>query len=410
MPRYVKQRVIDQYKKERRFNGNRYTKKSTLPEGSLQDEQEEKYDATDVATENENNEIETMDISSSTSKIVDLSSSVLSTSSPDDRLTGFRLIDISIFANVVSCFACSECLSATLRVNENFPKIQGFASHLSVVCSNCGQSRNFYTSQKCKYCVYEVNRRMVYSMRSCRVGYAGMKKFTTAMNMPKPMTENCYERISKVTKKATKAVANKTMCDVAAEIKRDKAGIVDTCVSGDGTWQRRGYSSLNGVVAVISVDTGKVIDAEPMTRKCKGCERMQPVKKADPVSHDLWKANHTCSSNYIKRIFQRSENKHGLRYTEYYGDGDSKIHRAIENTYHGIKVQELECIGHIQKRVGNRLCKLWKDVKGLGGKGKLTFNIIDKLLINHKIQSRKFSCYEKSYPCKLFSCSFLQRK
>ena len=31
--------------------------------------------------------------------------------------------------------------------------------------------------------------------------------------------------------------------------------IVDTSVSCDGTWQKRGYASLNGVVTVISVDT-----------------------------------------------------------------------------------------------------------------------------------------------------------
>ena len=30
-------------------------------------------------------------------------------------------------------------------------------------------------------------------------------------------------------------------------------------------------------------------------------------------------------------------------------------------------MRKLECIGHIQKGMGNRLCKLKKSVKGLGG-------------------------------------------
>ena len=43
-------------------------------------------------------------------------------------------------------------------------------------------------------------------------------------------------------------------------------------------------------------------------------------------------------------------------------------------------MQKLECVGHVQKRVGNRLCKLKEHVKGLEGKEKLT-NVIDCRII-----------------------------
>ena len=36
-------------------------------------------------------------------------------------------------------------------------------------------------------------------------------------------------------------------------------GLVDVGVSCDGSWARRGFSSLFGLVAVISVDTGKIL-------------------------------------------------------------------------------------------------------------------------------------------------------
>ena len=42
-------------------------------------------------------------------------------------------------------------------------------------------------------------------------------------------------------------------------------------------------------------------------------------------------------------------------------------------------VEIFECVGHIQKRVGNRLRKKKKEVKGLGGKKRLTDEIIDRL-------------------------------
>ena len=40
---------------------------------------------------------------------------------------------------------------------------------------------------------------------------------------------------------------------------------------------------------------------------------------------------------------------------------------------------ELEFFGHVQKRVGNVLRKLKKEDSKLGGKGKLTDSMIDKL-------------------------------
>ncbi|GFT76882.1 hypothetical protein TNCV_1817751 [Trichonephila clavipes] len=50
-------------------------------------------------------------------------------------------------------------------------------------------------------------------------------------------------------------------------------------VSADGTWQRRGHSSLNGCVAVLSIDTGKVVDLEVMSKWCKETVTYQRVQK-----------------------------------------------------------------------------------------------------------------------------------
>ena len=82
-----------------------------------------------------------------------------------------------------------------------------------------------------------------------------------------------------------------------------------------------------------------------------------------------------------ERIFRRSTETHKLRYSELYGDGDSKSHKQVKDVYSddGIEVTKQECIGHVQKRVGT---------PGLGGKGKLTDAIIDKLQNNYGIAIR----------------------
>ncbi|GFX25166.1 uncharacterized protein TNCV_2753411 [Trichonephila clavipes] len=53
------------------------------------------------------------------------------------------------------------------------------------------------------------------------------------------------------------------------------------------------------------------------------------------------------------RIFERS-NVRNVQYNEYYGDGDSKGYESVKNFYGINTVTKLECIGHVQKRVGGR--------------------------------------------------------
>ena len=86
--------------------------------------------------------------------------------------------------------------------------------------------------------------------------------------------------------------------------------------------------------------------------------------------------------------FQSSVDNRKLRYTKLIGDGDSKTHASIltADPYPGIKVEKLECIGHIQKRVGSRLRKLCSthkgplsDGKGITGQGHLTEKLMNKL-------------------------------
>lgn len=85
--------------------------------------------------------------------------------------------------------------------------------------------------------------------------------------------------------------------------------------------------------------------------------------------------------NAINEMFSSSEEKFGVRYVDYIGDGDSKTYKSILtlNPYgEDCPVKKSECVGHIQKRMGTRLRNIKKKEK-LGGKGKLTDLVIKKL-------------------------------
>ena len=69
-------------------------------------------------------------------------------------------------------------------------------------------------------------------------------------------------------------------------------------VSVDGTWQRKGFTFLNDVIAVISTESEKFLDTETLSKSCKGYTRMQAIKAIDPHACDKWNTARKCSLNY----------------------------------------------------------------------------------------------------------------
>ena len=378
---------------KRRFYGNQNTRKEAAEQQQQQsDQSQEQVDQ----VENKNQgELSPVNIpknnTASSSKIQSIPTDTPKQTDP--TITGYRFVDVGILTDIITMLCCPECKKCSLNLHENFTKKKGFASLLFVKCLQCDFEREFYTSQsvdqKC-----DINQRIIYAMRSIGQGYSSLGKFTTLMDMPSPMTVKNYDRAVQHITEAVVNVAEETMSEAVQELKTLKGKpddeIVDASITCDGTWQRRGFASLNGSFTSISLDTGKIIDTEVMSRYCKGCKSKENLKKNDELAYATWFENHNCKLNHVgsagsmevngaKRIFSRSIEKHGLRYTQYLGDGDSKSFSSVKNIYSNAEVEKLECVGHIQKRVGNRLRNLKKNVKDLGGRGNLTNKTIDRL-------------------------------
>ena len=134
-----------------------------------------------------------------------------------------------------------------------------------------------------------------------------------------------------------------------------------------------------------------------MTKTCKACQSWGSWK--DTEEYEKFKTNHDCDINHeglsgameaagLVECFMSSVQDRKLRYINYIGDEDSKSYPDIvaKDPYNGKEVKKLDCVGHIQKRVGARLRKLksnsksnLSDGKPIGGKGRLTDKMINKL-------------------------------
>ena len=312
-------------------------------------------------------------------------------------IEGYRIVDMDILQTLINTLAWPECQENNLLLEEEVAQKKGLSSLLRISCTDCEFTTSSYTSKTVNESEsrglkpFEVNTRSVYAFRNIGVGHKGIERFCGLMNIPQPITVVAYNKISDNITTAAEEVAVKSMKAGTQEAVDFNKGSTDIGVSVDGTWQRRGYVSLNGVIVAISIDVGKILDVEIMSRYCRQCNiSKRTTYKDDDIGFQSWYQEHEpeCNLNHdgtapamecagALRIFERSIEDRGVRYTKYYGDGDSKGYAIVCRVYgDDIILEKYECIGHYQKRVGTRLLKLKKNTKGLK---ELTRPIIDKL-------------------------------
>ena len=249
-------------------------------EGNLIDFETEPVIAEDNILPGNSHDLEhqAANITVSSSKVIDVETETHE--DEEEIITGYRIMDTEILNTVFHLLSCPDCsITNTIKLVDILPKKKGLASCLALECSNCNFTHQFYSSKnvdtgKSGMKMFDINVRTIYGMRAVGGGHSALEKFCGYANMPKPMTQNNYDKVSRQIMVATQNIAERSMKDAANDLKGDSdVDITNVPVSVDGTWQKRGFSSLNGVVTAISVDSGKILDSEIMSRKCKGLIR-----------------------------------------------------------------------------------------------------------------------------------------
>lgn len=114
--------------------------------------------------------------------------------------------------------------------------------------------------------VYDVNIRFVYALRSIGVGQETGQTFAGIFNLPRPSK---FAKYNQILQSLTAMVCLESMKEAAETAVKQNDGDRDLACVFDGSWQRRGFSSLNGVVTATSITTGQVIDVEVMSKLCQ---------------------------------------------------------------------------------------------------------------------------------------------
>ena len=218
-----------------------------------------------------------------------------------------------------------------------------------------------------------INLALVNASRSAGIGHEATNRLCALLNMNN--TPNNWTAHQVVLRDAYRIEAENSMNKAIKQAQQDTDGSGLTA-SLDGSWMKRGFASLNGLVSAIS-PSNKVIGVDVTAKYCQTCKGKGPCKKGDQCSINYKGSSGGMepvgATNIIRGIFDKT----GAKVTHYLGDGDSKGFVKAKCAVDW-PMTKLECANHVAKRLGTRLRALRKKYE-LGGRGKLTNQAIDRM-------------------------------
>lgn len=338
---------------------------------------------------------------------------------PDRPPVDFYLVHNSVWEELYTGMLCTYCGKQNLCANT--VDSLGFAFKIVVKCNNCNSLiKEILSSPRVAHhettrAPFEVNRRMVDTFLDIGKGFASMQKYCMGMGMT-CMSSTAYSKhISKLASDNSNLVSTEVLrkahtiireAHIESDPSLEKDQPIDIAVSYDGTWMRRGHSSLYGIGIVIDIMTGLVVDYEILSKYCSLCS--QNEKKMSCEQYAVWYEGHKtsgdCESNFdgssnameaaaAEILWKRSIDFANFRYTTMLSDGDAKTFSHLQNLKvygNEVNIQKEECINHIAKRLGKGLLSVvneWKKKNvTLGGKkhGSLTESAIARLQIYYR--------------------------
>jgi hypothetical protein len=167
------------------------------------------------------------------------------------------------------------------------------SSNVSSVKSELSSELSMLASEK-KTSVCLVNNYIITFIQGRRKllkvgGGAGFEGYRTQLeNILEVLESECKDEMKRVGVNVRETVLKEN-----GEV--DNGQPVEIAVSFDGTWAKRGFTSLTGVVFVISLDTGEVLDYHVLSKTCQKCA-LKKSKCENDNEFEEWKMEHEASN------------------------------------------------------------------------------------------------------------------
>ncbi|CAF3515214.1 unnamed protein product [Rotaria socialis] len=212
------------------------------------------------------------------------------------------------------CVSCNSIWNGDMSV----AKREGLYCSLVFTCC-CSHEIKINTSKQClNTSKRDINVRSSIGANFAGIGHQGLIKLCAISNVPIPTDEDHFSDTIDYLLPTFESYKLRSMSN-AVEDACKKSNERKITVGGDGTWQKRGFSSLHGVVEVLSNGpTAKVLDLEQLSKKCSISTGLLSIKYSDPKQYSEIKNKHQCEINHvgssasmevagIHRLFARSK-------------------------------------------------------------------------------------------------------
>lgn len=223
----------------------------------------------------------------------------------------YLIIDCELLQGIIDVVGkCPRCKESGLVVSNNLAEKKGLSNLLLISCTSCDYVLSTYTSQHIPrpntrgQKPFDINARAIIAFREIGKGHAAMEQLFGLMNFLPIMGKDSFQQMNGDIGASYSRVAKQCMLEAANELHADPVNendlLVDVGVSCDGTWQKRGFSSLLGAATVISMDIGKCIDYAVLSKKCSICtywESRKDTEGYEKFMNDI-QNSHECSKNH----------------------------------------------------------------------------------------------------------------
>ena len=326
---------------------------------------------------------------------------------------------------------CKDCEWGKLSVKYVRHQLD---TYVSVSCDVCDVIYKEETNVK-ENNIHPVTLLLIWCCLLLGLGFDGVERIISFLNL-RHFAHRTYLRyiryITKCTVEKTEDILEKSR-EATRKFYGKKTGeLVETDVTFDGSWHRRGHRSNYGIGAVIDSDSALILDYSTLSKFCMKCSQKEAhlvKRKITETKYVEWLDEHyssdVCDMNFdgtssgameaahAVAMWGRSEN-FGFKYKTFITDGDSSAFKAVTEMSNGNgpygkerPVMKAECVNHVAKRLGTALRNLKigkvdvdssddddgeppkkKRKTGMGGKHKLD-NVIDHLQIYFSVSLKR---------------------
>lgn len=208
---------------------------------------------------------------------------------------------------------CSRCKEGSIVFERQ--SRTGLGGRWVIKCQNesCGFINQQFDATPKQERIYDINRSLVLGCRLIGRGFSAAQKLTSILNLPTPVSRGPWSKHTRTLEECAKELLEEDLRQASIEVRDFKSKLVDeevgenelidAGVSVDGSWSSRGWTARDGLVTVVSIDTGKVLDVVYLTNNCSQCtlkERQLKEGEITRLDYYKWCVEHeeSCKLNH----------------------------------------------------------------------------------------------------------------